>query len=337
MQQETVSKGVIQMEGSSVATGRTDEVKRPVSPDPETSEVSAIWPNFFIVGAAKAGTTSLCEYLRQHPQIYMSPVKEPHFFSQGAPLPLPRWAKPPILSTDDYLSLFRAADPAKHSAVGEASTSYLWDARTSERLRAQLPSAKIIALLRDPVERAYSHYLNDVREGIMTMSFEEAIRHEMRSSKKGLAWSPKYVELGMYGKQIERYLRHFPRENMLILPFQELVNHPTKLINEVVVFLGLGEIAPNCIKISGRFNAYAAPKNKVAHWILGRGNLRILSRYLVPTKVRGWVRHRFLFRSQDKPRMATSTRLLLQSLYDPDVTKLESLIGGRCDLRKEWI
>src|SRR5262249_11013082 len=114
--------------------------------------MSEIWPNFFIVGAPRAGTTSLYIYLKQIPGIYMSPVKEPHYFNH----------EPGERSRDEYLELFRAADTAV--AVGEASVGYLRHPDAPLRIRANVPHAKIIMSLRDPVEKVYSQYFEQVRK-----------------------------------------------------------------------------------------------------------------------------------------------------------------------------
>ena len=105
------------------------------------------WPNLFVVGAAKAGTTSLWRYLDQHPAIYMSPVKEPHYFSSFTP-----GLFPAVKDEGEYLRLFRDAGDAP--LRGEASASYLWDAETPRRHPSRSPDAKIVISLRDPVERA---------------------------------------------------------------------------------------------------------------------------------------------------------------------------------------
>jgi hypothetical protein len=120
------------------------------------------WPNLFIVGAAKAGTTSLYHYLAQHPDIYMAPVKEPHFFSRIHPAPELEAFFPHVSDEADYLSLF--ANAHAETVRGEASTSYLSHPDVADAIWQKRPEAKIVIMLRDPVERAYSNYWYDVRE-----------------------------------------------------------------------------------------------------------------------------------------------------------------------------
>src|SRR5262249_47246667 len=120
-----------------------------------------VWPNFFIVGAPRAGTTSLYQYLKQAPGIYMSPVKEPHYFGHNSGR----------RSEAKYLELFRGAEG--HSAVGEASVSYLRNPGTAERIKRSLPGARIIIIVRDPVEVVYSHYFEFARRYASDLSFEQ--------------------------------------------------------------------------------------------------------------------------------------------------------------------
>ena len=125
-------------------------------------------PNFIIIGAEKAGTTALWQFLRQHPQVYMSAVKEPQFFgyegrevSFQGPGPVVKEALP-ICDLEEYKSLFKGTESYK--AVGEASPSYLYNSQAPERIRHYVPQAKLIAILRNPVDRAYSRFLHLVRE-----------------------------------------------------------------------------------------------------------------------------------------------------------------------------
>jgi hypothetical protein len=134
-------------------------------------------PNLFIVGAAKAGTTSLYHYLAGHPDIYVAPVKEPHFFSQIRPDPKLEAFSPHVGEEATYLSLFASAGAEK--LRGEASTSYLWHQDAADAVQERCPDAKIIIILRDPPRSRDSHYWNDVREGIAHRSFADAVAAEL--------------------------------------------------------------------------------------------------------------------------------------------------------------
>ena len=139
-------------------------------------------PNFLIIGANKAGTTSIYSYLKQHPQIYMSPVKEPMFFTlEGKNIDRTEVSRQITLKTavndiEDYQALFQGVSNEK--AIGEASTAYLHCPWCAERIKQYIPDVKLIAILRDPIERAYSNYLMYVRWGLETLDFPEAVRQE---------------------------------------------------------------------------------------------------------------------------------------------------------------
>ena len=140
-----------------------------------------MWPNLFLVGAAKAGTTSVYDELARHPAIYMSPMKEPHYFSRIQPSPERAAFFPHVTDEDEYMALFDGV--TEERLVGEASTSYLWDASAAERIQSVAPEASILIMLRNPVERAYSQYWNDVREGIEARSLH-------RCPRRGTAFGP---------------------------------------------------------------------------------------------------------------------------------------------------
>src|SRR3712207_4104321 len=127
-------------------------------------------PNFLVIGAMKSGTTALYYYLEQHPEIYMSPVKEPNFFSQEN-------AADTVTHIGTYEQLFKGASGKK--AIGEASHSYLYEPRAAAEIRRYVPKVKLIAILRNPIDRAYSHFLHMVRSGTEPLDdFAQALREE---------------------------------------------------------------------------------------------------------------------------------------------------------------
>ena len=136
------------------------------------------WPNFFIVGTAKAGTTSLYEYLKQVPMIFMSSRKEPYFFVNDV---LNRDSSNPIRNRREYLNLFKNA--RNEVAIGESSL-YLWYPESAELIHKEVPDARIIIILRNPIERAYSHYLMLMRGGEEKMSFHEALMSNKSNIEK---------------------------------------------------------------------------------------------------------------------------------------------------------
>jgi hypothetical protein len=176
-------------------------------------------PNFLIIGAAKAGTNALYHYLRQHPQVYMSPWKEPKFFAfeseadlgfraaDGKDAPVNASV---ILDQAEYEKLFDGADHAL--ARGEASTHYLYVEDSPRRIKALIPKARLIAVLRNPVDRAFSSYQHLVRDDLEPLDFGPALDAEPRRIAEHYAYLYRYTDMGFYSEQLDRYERIFPEE-----------------------------------------------------------------------------------------------------------------------------
>ncbi len=202
-------------------------------------------PNFFIVGAAKSGTTSLWQYFRQHRDIFMpaSPGwKEPSFYCDTYG----------VASYEFYLSLFKDATTQKR--IGEASTTYLSSPESAQKIHDAVPNAKIIILLRNPVDRAYSLYRWMFQHGYETIAgFEDALaaeyparkdNHEFISGKfyKGsfsYYWDFLYFSSGLYCEQVNRYYRLFPRDQLAVIIFEEFAKDTRRTVRDLYKFLGV--------------------------------------------------------------------------------------------------
>lgn len=202
-------------------------------------------PDFFVIGAPKAGTTALHLALALHPQLYLSPVKEPKFFlCDGRP---PRWGGGPgdahsygewIWRREDYEALFAGA-PAG-ALKGESTPFYLADFAAQRRLREQVPNARLIAVLRDPVDRAYSNWAHLWSDGLEPIGdFLAACAVEERRIAAG--WAPfwHYLALGRYGEQLRHLSTLFPREQVHLLRYRQLVDQPREALNGICDFLGV--------------------------------------------------------------------------------------------------
>src|SRR5215469_1833620 len=201
-------------------------------------------PNFFVVGAPKAGTTSLYHYLDQHPHIYMSPIKEPNFFaSEIRPenladelqaenardqAQLRKYLQGPmtekrfggmVTEWEDYLRLFRNVREEK--AIGEASVCYLWSKTAAENIRRAVGKARILMILRDPAERAFSQYLECLASGRIRDSFAQHIEQSRREAGEKFTVAYPLLEFGLYYEQVKRFLEYFGEPNVLILLYQE--------------------------------------------------------------------------------------------------------------------
>jgi len=201
-------------------------------------------PDFFVVGAPKAGTTALHVALARHPQVWMSRTKEPkHFLTDGPP---PTRGGPGDAKTfseyvwrrDHYARLF--AEAGEDQLCGESTPFYLYDAAAHRRIREAVPEARLIALLRDPIDRAHSNWAHLWSAGLESEGdFVRACAQEERRAAAG--WAPfwRYLDLGRYGGQLARLYETFPREQVLVLRYRELREEPTQTLRMIVDFLGL--------------------------------------------------------------------------------------------------
>ncbi len=201
-------------------------------------------PDFFILGAPKAGTTALHVALAGHPQLFLSPVKEPKFFLAEGSLrtkagPGSDHSKSTYISNqEEYEQLFVGAPPG--ALCGESTTLYLSDMVAHSRLHDLVPSARLIAVLRDPVDRAHSNWTHNRSVGLESeRDFLAACALE--EERQQLGWSPmwSYLRLGRYGEQIEDLLRYFPAEQVLLLRYSDLCVEPERSVERVCEFLAV--------------------------------------------------------------------------------------------------
>jgi sulfotransferase family protein len=200
----------------------------------------AVKPNFFIVGAPKCGTTALYEYLRPHPNIFMSELKEPHFFARDL------GTYPRIKSLDDYTGLF-AGSTKEHLRVGEASVYYLRSAVAIANIHSFNPEAKVIAMFRNPVDMVYSlHSQLLYWSEEIEPDFETAWRLQERRSQ-GMDLPPRsrggfllqYAQVGRFGTQTERLLSIFPSSQVKLILYDDFTASPQRVYDDVVDFLGI--------------------------------------------------------------------------------------------------
>lgn len=272
------------------------------------------WPNLFLVGVVRGGTTSLWAYLQQHPEIYMSPVKEPHFFTTaGAKLA-------PLYATEQaYLDLFSGA---REPVLGEASASYFGDAATPSAIKSVCPDAKILVILRNPVERAYSHYWHAVSNGRETRTFANAVREELAG--RGPEDAESYVRRGFYSKPLRRYLGLFG-DNVRVLFLEDLSREPAGTLRAVFEFLGVEPGTADHL-IAERRNTFQLPRGPVASLILRSPLSRRVASSLIPHRLRPPV-ERLLFSRRTQPAMDGELRELLAGLYASDEEELRTTLG----------
>ncbi|MEO1349020.1 MAG: sulfotransferase domain-containing protein [Cyanobacteria bacterium J06635_15] len=286
-------------------------------------------PNFLLIGAGKAGTTAIYEYLRQHPQVYMSPVKEPNFFAFmdervnfKGPGEREMINRTSVTQPEHYRALF---DGVKHeSAVGEASQWYLYSDRAAERIKHYLPDIKMIAILRDPVKRAYSdflHFVRDDREPIK--DFMQAIQAEDQRIEAHWGFGH-YIRRGLYHAQIKRYLDRFERHQIQIYLNEDLKQDATGLIQNIFNFLNIDEtFQPDT---SYRPNVSGIPQNKLLHRFLGKSNpIRTLIEPYAPAGLRKAMIN-LKGSNLAQPPLSPEVRQQLIPIFREDILNLQDLI-----------
>lgn len=287
-----------------------------------------ILPNFFIVGAPKAGTTSLYHYLDGHPDIYMSNPKEVNFFSSEEIERQKLYYKDfKVLSLEGYGKLFFQANGRK--AIGEASVSYLFYREVPLKIKKLVPDAKIIILLRDPAERAFSHYLMDLRLGYTDLDFYDIVfRSPQNRGRKIETFYQQYVELGFYYGQVGRYIDEFGASNVKVILSEELRENGPEVIRDLYVFLGVDEsFQPD---VATEHNSFTMPRNGFVKLFYTSDPVRKVFRSALPEKLQSFFRKNLFTGIQ--PNMSDKVKTHLRALYRNDLEKLEKLIG--CDLRK---
>jgi len=301
---------------------------------------SATLPDFLIVGAAKSGTTSLYYYLRQHPEIFLPDVKEPQFFcyrdqpldgaihpGTGSPL------KIVVRDLEKYIALFREARAGQ--TVGEASTNYLYDhdrvIREIKRLYGEsAQNLKVIIVLRNPVERAWSNYLMHKSTEYEPLSFTDATNDAVIAQRLSQRWPMNYdyVGFGRYAKQVQAWISAFPGVKLLF--FEDLHTRPIELTREILDFLRVDPTVT--VDVGKRYNSTGRPKNRVAAMltriIYKPNHFKTVAKRLIPSAaVRYRLRTRLTTLLLARSEMPTADHERLRQVYEGDVRKLEHITG----------
>jgi hypothetical protein len=277
------------------------------------------WPNFFIVGAPKAGTTSLYNYLKPNQEIYMSPLKEPHYFTPDLAA---KMRIKPIRDKNEYLFLFQGAK--NEVAIGEGSTHYLQDPDAPTLIHQVVPQARIVMILRDPVERAFSDYLMYEYRNPSKARFHKIMKMNFDTSHSNIPIKG-ILDAGFYFDQVKRYLDTFGLEQVKILIYEEFIRHTEEKIEEVLKFLGVNQKIHDFK--SDIHNSFVAPRLPFAYSILNNELINKIAQRLIPSTCRRYLREEILIKKVDKPKMVEEDRIYLQNLYRDDVQKLRNLLG----------
>lgn len=262
-------------------------------------------PNFLYIGPPKAASTWVYEMLKNHPQVFMSPAKELHYFDIYYHLG-ERW----------YLKHFKNAG-ARYTVVGEVSHDYLYSVDACRRIQRDLGNIKLMVCLREPVERAFSEYLYMVRQGYLRCSFEKAIEER-----------PEIIEHGKYAKYLRPYLDLFGKDNLIIMLFDDLKFSADGYWRQLCDALSIDPTVSPPSKGQQVLHA-ASPRN----WIVARGAkeaamlMRKAGLSTAVTRVKSsqvvqWLLYRSFERGQE-PSIASETREHLKSYFREDVALLD--------------
>jgi hypothetical protein len=288
--------------------------------------------DFFVVGAAKSGTTALYQTLKSADAIGLPKVKEPNHFNTGSSNvpgkgPGDNYATEAIRDPSVYQKNFVTHDSTLK--FFDFSVSYLYDDQAASNIFKYNPQAKIIIILRNPIDRAWSHHLHLTRDCRETLSFEDAIEAEQDRMEQQFEFSWHYLEMGLYSQQVKRYLDVFGENAVLILDFKDVVGENCNTLSRLAEFVGVPAIADLSFKQDG-FNATGQVKNKFVANILNRPSfLRNIVKKMVPrelgTTIMNRVRNKNL--QSEKPVMTDSTRQLLKDYYKEDIQKLSEIVN----------
>lgn len=292
-------------------------------------------PNFIIVGVARCGTTSLFHYLKQHPEIGMSKVKEPKYFS-SLDLELPqngigdKTVKSTIINNDEeYEKLFEKTSNFK--SVGEASSDYFYYHKTViPRIKEKLGDIKIIVCLRNPIERAFSAFNNLVRDSREYLSFSDGLEEEQNRINNNWDWMWYYKNGGLYAEGLEHFQKEFT--NVKVVFFEDLKSKPQMVLNELFAFLGVK--SKILIDVSTRYSHSGRPNSKIISLLTSRRNpiVFMIRRIIIKIIPRKYLEKAAL-KMFLKDTIPSKDRKQLQSFFKKDILKLQLLVNR--DL-KSW-
>ncbi|WP_258098212.1 sulfotransferase family protein [Marinoscillum pacificum] len=294
-------------------------------------------PNFMIIGAGKSGTTALYEYLAEHPDVYMSPVKETNFFAlEGEKLVDPKddpeqmfhypWS---VTNWEEYQKLFDGVKEQK--AIGEVSPMYLYSQEAAFRIKVKFPDMKIIVILRNPVDRLYSRFMHLARENRKpTSRFEDAL------NKNTIWWRRNdLVTEGFYHKHLQKYYKLFDRDQIKVILYDDFKSDPLKEVQNIYEFIGVnGWHEPD---FNTEYNVSGLIKNPVIDKLIGQKSvIKELAAMVNPKlkdaitnnqQLKKWINQLRKKNLVKVPIPANIRNSMVESIYGSDIQQLQSLIN----------
>ena len=270
-------------------------------------------PNFFIVGTPKSGTTSLFHYLQEHPEVFLPELKEPHFFS--CPEVKNTYYKTKIVdSKQEYLDLYQERESYK--AVGDLSSSYLFNKESPKRIHQFNPHAKIIIVLRNPVDRALSHYLMDVNLGYINVSLSKVINNKDTFKQH----YQEYIELGFYEQQIRAYTKQFPDSQIKVVLSDTLYANTAETLKDIYSFINVSTTFITDFETV--HNSYTVPRFKALKSLVQSDGLK----KMIPSGLKSGLKSLIYKTNAEKPKLEVEKNLL-REIYKKSIVETETLIN----------
>lgn len=283
-------------------------------------------PDFLIVGAARSGTTSLYENLKNHPQIFMPDNKEPWFFcfddTDESRIDILK-KRGVVTNFSKYLALFEKASTSQ--VVGEASTTYLYfyesTIRNIKRYHPKWKELKIVIILRNPIERAFSHYMIDMATTDIVVQFSEIIKKWQLKEHSEIC---KYIDYGFYYNQVKAYKDNFNRVKIYL--FEDLESDAANLFINLFNFLDVD--THFVLDTKSKYNFSGIPKNRFLSRLIYKPNIfKTVAKVILSDRVRLDIKKKLMKSPSEKPELKDFERNALKDIYKNDILKLQTLIG----------
>jgi len=274
----------------------------------------------------------------------MSPIKEPNYFSKdinpdkfneiykkSVEINLKRYIRSSmakeihiafIQDWETYIQLFKNAKNEK--ALGEISNSYLFSKVSAREIKKKINNAKIIMILRNPIERAFSHYLMDLKAGFTKLPFIKAIEKDISSQNKGWGRSHLYIELGLYYEQVKRYIELFHEDNIKIILFEEYKTNTEIVIREILKFLEVDTTIS--INTNERYNYRQVPRFRKIYFLLANTKTRYSIGKTLPCGAKEALK-RLFYTTKCIPKLTNKEKDFLLPFFEEDILKLSKLIN----------
>lgn len=290
------------------------------------------FPNFLVIGAPKSGTTSLFYYIKQHPEIYLPVQKELHYFSfdklvMNSNGPKDSQVLDGLCRTkDEYIKHYRNVKNEK--AIGDISPSYLYY-ETHDKIKHELGLVKIVVILRNPVEKAYSQYMHMVRDQREGLSFYDALLAEDERKKNGWSDIWRYAESSLYSDRLNAFIDSFGRENVHVIIFDDFIKNPNNEVRKLFLFLGVNQNIT--VNTQSAYNRTGEARSIVIAEILGnKSRLKNIVKSLIPSSLRIKMRLKIMdINTKEKRGMDKASKNYLMKYFKEDMLNLENILDRK--------